>query len=217
MGTNGQPEKTKSSLDWDGIRRQADIIGERLAMAENETSEELAEIWQRRAVQLAQLPEDDEKGEQVELLLVRIGREVFGLEVAYVHDIRPIEGMTRVPRTPAWIGGVVNVHGQILTALRLEHFFGLSSVSERETGIGQQFLVLVQTGQAEMVLIVQEVIAVQAFPLTQVQSSSGTIRGIRPEFVKGVIAKEVNEDLLVFLDLPTILADQKLFVHEEVL
>jgi purine-binding chemotaxis protein CheW len=220
MGTNGHHEKTKRDLDWDVIRRQVAAIGDRLAMVEEENPEDLAVIWQRRAVQLARLPEQDDKDEQVELLLVRIGREIFGLEVGFVHDIRVLEGITRVPRTPPWIAGVVNVHGQILTALRLEQFFGLASSNgkERENGNGTQYMVLVQAPQGEMVLIVKEVLAVETIKLGQVQNNTGTIRGIRPEFVRGVVPNATqNDEMLVFLDLPIILSDPKLIVREEAL
>lgn len=233
---NGKVAGGRRALDWDAIRQRVALMGDQLQAAEAETGEEdlaaMAAIWQQRAEALARVPIEENQGQRFELVLVRMGREVYGLEVQYVHDIRPLESITRVPRTPEWVGGVVNVRGRTLTALRLQAYFGLPSGLVGDAN-SKQLLVLVElpesetrvagasanggaaTGPRESALIVQEVIAVQAFSTSQLQDASGVIRGVRPEYVRGVATRD-DGSLLVVLNLPAILNDRQMVIHEDI-
>jgi purine-binding chemotaxis protein CheW len=190
----------------------------------------LEQVWARRAAQIAQVPLQAEEGRQIELVLVRLGREIYGLEVGHVFDIRPSREITPVPRLPQWVAGVVNVRGRILSAIDLGRFFGLGTTSlSAETGSSAagQYLVVVETPEMEVALLVDEVLAVQAIPDSQVQDAAGTVRGLSPEYVLGIASMATHPQshngnaagtaLLVILDLVAILADPQLIVNEEVL
>ena len=64
-------------------------------------------------------------------MVIRLGREVYGLETDYVFDIRPLESITHVPRVPDWVAGVVNLRGRIISVLDLQRFLGLPPVERR--------------------------------------------------------------------------------------
>jgi purine-binding chemotaxis protein CheW len=124
------------------------------------------------------------------------------------------------------VAGVVNVRGRILTALHLQHFFGLQASAEASSA--RPYLVLVETPESEggsgfavneAALVVQDVLAVQNFRASQIQESPGTIRGVRPEYVRGVtqLPGAVSDGLLVVLNLATILADKQLTIREEII
>jgi chemotaxis signal transduction protein len=49
-----------------------------------------------------------------------------------------------------------------------------------------------------------------------VQDATDIVRGIRPEYVRGVVERQDGDGLLVVLDLATLLADERLIVHEEI-
>jgi hypothetical protein len=75
------------------------------------------QVWERRAARLAQLPEEEDTGERIPLIMIQLGQEVFGLEATYVFDIRPLQHVVPVPRTPDWVVGVVNLRGRIISVV----------------------------------------------------------------------------------------------------
>jgi purine-binding chemotaxis protein CheW len=197
------------------------------------TPQEIAEVWARRAEELARVPPRDESDSRLELLVVRLARETYGFEAHLASDIQPAERVARVPRVPPWIAGVTNVRGRILSVLDLAHFFGLAPqgpAREREAqprdqersdgqATGQRVLVVVETPQMELALVVDEVLAIQQVPLNRIQDATDTLRGLPPEYVRGVVEKTAragNDGLVLILDLPALLADEKLIVDQEV-
>lgn len=186
----------------------------------------IAEIWARRAASLAQVPPEPERGDQVELLLVQLAREIYGFEARHAYDIRSAQGIARVPRVPVWVAGVTNLRGRILSVLDLARFFGLPSGAEEQDVEDDGFLVAVETAQMELALLVDRVLAVEEVPLSQVKEATERVRGLPAEYVRGVldghdIANDdepvSNRGMIVVLDLPALLADERLIVNEEML
>ena len=206
-------------------------------MAEDEIApEELEQIWARRAANLAKLPDQDETGEQTTLLLIRLGRELYGLDARHIDRIEPVNNITRVPRVPNWVTGVTNLRGRVLSVVDLVRFFGLPPASG-DTSLGrhtdgddngqettERRLVVVNTPEIEIALLVDDVLAIETLPAKWVQETVGTVRGLRPEYVRGVTRRrkvsedttEGNKALLTVLELSALLADERLIIHEEV-
>ncbi len=203
-------------FDWEDVRQRLAAVSAALAGLNEAPPEVRQRIWARRAAQLARVPVQEEEGEQIELVLVRLGREVYGLDAGFVLDIRPAGQITRVPRVPDWVAGVVNLRGRILSVLDLSRFFGLPE--EGDAG----HLVVVETPEMEIALLVDDVLAVEALPASKIQEASDTLCSIRPEYVRGVaecqsVSTPANgAGMLVVLNLPALLADKRLIVEEEI-
>jgi purine-binding chemotaxis protein CheW len=223
-----RPSHGTRNFDWEKARQRIATAQAALAAMDADATnpEVLQQVWARRAAQLAQEPTREDPGERLELVLVRLGRELYGLDAQYVFDIRPVEQITRVPRVPPWVAGVINLRGRILSVIDLRGFFGLAPAEQEEAG-EKGFLVVVETPEMEVALLVDEALSVEALPASQMQEVDGVIRGLRPEYVRSV-AERRNGDatqveptngtstMLVILDLPALLADKDLIIHKEV-
>jgi purine-binding chemotaxis protein CheW len=214
------------SFDWQEIRQRIAIAEAALAEMDQTTPEVMERVWARRAAQLAQAPPQEDKGGQMVLELIRLGREIYGLEAQYVFDNWPLEQITPVPRVPDWVAGVVNLRGRILSVIDLRRYFGLPAVEESEDNEPAEdfrsvaevpYLVVVETPDMEVALLVDDVLTVKALPTHRMQAPTSAIRGIPAEYVQGVIERSNGYDAqtVVVLDLPTLLADGRLIVHEE--
>jgi purine-binding chemotaxis protein CheW len=179
-------------------------------------------IWAERAAQFAEAPSTEDEGERVDLLVVRLGREFYGLEAEYVFRIRPAVQIAPVPRVPSWVAGIANERGRILSVLDVQAFLGLPTAADEEAQ-GQPSLIIVETPEMELALLVDEVLELQTIQTSRVQRATDTTRSIPAEYVHGVVAD--LDDLylqggesatLVILDLRTLLADESLIVHEEI-
>jgi purine-binding chemotaxis protein CheW len=242
---NQKSEIETRDFDWEGMRQRIATAGMALSGLDETAPEVLQEVWARRAAQLARVPVEEERGEQIDLVLVRLGRELYGLNAQHVADIKPLEQITRVPRVPDWVAGVVNLRGRIYSVVNLRRFFGLAGAerdgndrkrSDETRSLGENgFLVVVEVPAMEVALLVEDVLNVEALPANQIQEATGTVRGLRPEYVHGV-AERRNRDatrssstdgnlakvsassnaMLIVLNLPALLADERLIVHEEI-
>jgi chemotaxis signal transduction protein len=93
-----------------------------------------------------------------------------------------------------------------------------------EKGGQENHLVVVRVSEMEMALLVADVLAVETIPASRMQEAAGTVRGLRPEYVRGVAERRGSvgapangkATMITVLDLPALLADERLIVHEEI-
>ena len=224
MGNETADYGQKRTFDWQAMSEQIASASAALHGMDEMAPEAMQELWARRAAKLAQVPADDVDGKRIDLVLIRLGREIYGLEAIYVSDIKPLEQITRVPRVPDWVAGVVNQRGRIYSVVNLQRFFKLPAAeSEGQTAPRRPFLLMVEIPEMEVALLADDVLSIEAIPAARIKDAIGTVRGLPPEYVRGV-ARRQNRDakesaassLLVVLDLPTILADERLIVREEI-
>jgi purine-binding chemotaxis protein CheW len=88
-------------------------------------------------------PENQTDGDAMageQFIVFRLGDQEYGLPIAAVHEIaRPPDRITRLPRIPEFIDGVMNLRGIVVPIVDLRRKFGLEP---RERGSGQRILVL---------------------------------------------------------------------------
>ncbi len=227
MNTSGADTGWKHSNDRQDARERIAMTNVALAGSDRATPEMVRQIWARRAAQLAQVPDQEDKGEQIELVVIQLGRERYGLDARLVFGIKHVEQVARVPRVPEWVAGVVNVRGRILSVVDLRRFFGLPAAGPSEGEPDEAIkalshLVIVETPEMEVALLTDGVLAVEKVAVSRIQDTSDTVRGLRPGYTRGVVEFEGGEPgangktLVVVLDLLALLADERLIVREEI-
>lgn len=63
-------------------------------------------------------------------LAFRLGNQEYGLEILKVHEIVGATGITRVPRAPWGMRGVITVRGRVVPVISLRDRFGMPSRPE---------------------------------------------------------------------------------------
>jgi purine-binding chemotaxis protein CheW len=182
-------------------------------------SDILNQIFTRRAAQIARPIEEAEKGEQIELVLFRIGKELFGLDVLSILDIHPCTSITPLPRVPQWIAGLTNIGGHILAVLDLQAFLGLSKPeTQNDETPASSYLVRISAHEMELALRVDEVLAIEVLPTSKIQEKTDVTRNLPPETIRGVYDQNTAErPLVLILNLAYLLADPRLIIQEEML
>lgn len=215
--------KTHTAVDWQAVRHQIDQASQKLASSEEISPAALEQAWARRSAQIAQKIEADQQGEIVKAAIVSLDNELYGLDVQYIFDIRVLERITFVPGVPAWVLGVVNWRGRILSVIDLRRFLGLPSNkgSEDKAKTAQRLLVL-QAGEMEVGIQADEVFLIQSIPVSKINTSDGMARAIKPELVNGLFMPlgqdaQSQQEIVVLLNLPALLADPRLVIREEIL
>jgi purine-binding chemotaxis protein CheW len=177
-------------------------LWEELNQDETERQEQnLRNQLEQRAKQYAAQPEDTiayAEDEIIRVLAFRLGKERYGVDVTIVRNVRTIEKITRVPATPMFYHGVVNVRGQIISVLDLRLFFGLIA-----DDLSKLELILVESSDLSIALLAEHIEEVQIIPLTHIEA--GNVR----------YARGVTKERLIILDTDILLSDERLIVGGE--
>ena len=170
---------------------------------------EINRILRERAKKLAaQLSPDEESAAGREIVEFLLGGERYGIESTYIREVYPLKEYTVIPCTPAFVLGVINIRGQVLSVVDIGRFFELPA-----RGIADLNRVIVlAAGDLEFGILADEVVGVRVIAARDLQPSLPTLTGIRAEYLKGVTG-----DRVTVLDAARILDDKNLIVHQEVL
>lgn len=89
-------------------------------------------------------------------VVFRIGREEYGLDSLTAKEIQEMLPITRVPKTPDYIKGVVNLRGEIIPVISLRKKFNLPEVELTE----DTRIIIVRLNDTSVGIIVDAVVEV---------------------------------------------------------
>ncbi len=118
----------------------------------------------------------------------------FGLDVLKVQEIIRYRQMTRVPLASPVVRGLINLRGQIVTALDLRRRLGLADRPDDQEPLN----VVVQTEDGAVSLLVDEIGDVLTVPESAFERPPETLRGPARELIRG--AYKLDNQLLLILD-----------------
>lgn len=118
----------------------------------------------------------------------------FGVEVRKVQEVIRYQEMTRVPLAPPVIKGLINLRGQIVTALDLRRRLELSPRPDGQLPMN----VVVRTDEGAVSLLVDEIGDVLEVTDETFERPPETIDGVARELIRGVY--KLRERLLLILD-----------------
>ena len=133
---------------------------------------------------------------QVLFLVFRLGEEEFGLPIAAVDEVARVpDRITRVPKTPKFLEGVVNLRGEVLAIVDQRRRFGMPPLSDTQT----RRLVVVRTQRHRAGLIVDSVSEVLRVAPDAVDPAPD-LTGEAVRLVDGVINLEPSSRIILLLD-----------------
>lgn len=137
--------------------------------------------------------------EFLQVVSFKVGQEEFGIEILSVQEIIRVQELTRVPNSPEFVDGVLNLRGKVIPVIALRKRFGLpQQAHDKETRI-----VVLETHNIVIGLIVDSVSEVLRIPADAVVPPP-RLGTIEKEFVSGV--GKLDNRLLILLDLERIVS-----------
>lgn len=137
--------------------------------------------------------------DEVQLVVFTIGAEEYGIEVNQVQEIIKLLPITRVPKSPDFIEGVINLRGNVIPVVNVHHRLGL----EKRENTEKTRIVVVEVQRNSVGLIVDQVLEV--LYLSQSAFEPPTVAGnlTNTAFIKGI--GKLNGRLILLLDLDALL------------
>ena len=182
-------------------------LGPRLSFHDDYLSpQQLRQILEERARALARPPDTPEEGTRVQIVTFRLGQEYYAVEAGYAEHIFRLREWTPVPGTPEFCVGVVNLRGRIVSVVDLHAFFGLDHVPVQDDAQ----VIVVKVDGLEVGLVVNEVRSVGPLLLEKLAPVLPTTSQVAAEYTRGV-----TPEMVVLLDLPALMRDRRIIVHQE--
>lgn len=141
-------------------------------------------------------------------LTFKLSDESYGLDILRVQEIIGMMPVTRVPRTPAFVRGVINLRGRVIPVVDLRLKFEAPSAVDTELTC----IVVVQlAGQATVMgVVVDEVSEVLDLAVDQIEETPDFGAGVEAEFVRGI--GKVEGHVIMLLDIARVLSGEELSV-----
>lgn len=146
-------------------------------------------------------------------LTFRLERELLALEVARVREVLDLCPITRVPRTPDYMRGVINLRGSVIPVIDLHLRFGLASA---ETTIESRIVVLELNHEGETIVVgvltdsVHDVIEIDS---EHIDASPQMGTRWRTDFVTGI--GKYKDQFILLLDIDRVFANRDAVAHAE--
>jgi purine-binding chemotaxis protein CheW len=185
-----------------------------VATLEDKAKEETRLLLQQRAAELAQpiAPFITDTIANT-LVILKNNNCQMALNVGYVREIIPLEGASLVPGVPAFIVGVINWRGNILTLVNIEIFLRQGSSRGYTTNapaVQKQSVVLVESDGFDFGLLCEDFPTIRQQAVAEFSPVASSILDYSTDYLIGV-----NADGVLLLDLPKVIASSSFLVNQE--
>ncbi len=136
--------------------------------------------------------------EIVQLVTFKLGNEEFALDILKVQEINRMVEITKVPKAPDFVEGVINLRGRVIPIVDIRKKFHLNiKEATKETRI-----IVVNIMSKTIGLIVDSVSEVLRINSSTIQPPPPLIAGLDSDYIKGV--GKLDERLIILLDIDKI-------------
>ncbi|KAA0564198.1 chemotaxis protein CheW [Rossellomorea aquimaris] len=137
--------------------------------------------------------------EDLKLIVFQLVDKEYAIPVDQVRSIEKLEHITRVPRTPSYVKGVINLRGVVTPIIDLRSRFDISSSEPTES----TRVIIVGLEDKEVGLIVDAANDVLDVEREMIEPSPEVVGVVEAEYIGGVVKQ--NKRLLILLHLDKIL------------
>ena len=142
-----------------------------------------------------------------------LGGELFGVEVIRAREILSVTPVTKVPQTPDYLLGVINLRGQVVPVVDMRLKLGLAAGAETEDTCIIVVEVLVD---GESIIVgaladaVREVLEIRS---DQIEPAPRLGTRLKTEFITGM--GNVDEQFLILLNIDRVFSSEELAVVQD--
>ena len=148
------------------------------------------------------LKKETRSEELLQLVVFQLGEEEFGLDIMQVQEIIRIPEITRIPHSPDYVKGVINLRGKIITVINLDTRFGM----EQKLHDDNSRIIVAEVDENVVGMVVDSVSEVLRLPLSTVEPVPEIISTkINANYLKGV--GKLEDRMLILLDITKVVME----------
>lgn len=143
--------------------------------------------------------------ETTQFIVVRLGEELYGIDIQYVDNIVRMQHITRVPKVQEYLKGVINLRGEVIPVMSIRIKMELA---EDEYTKATRIIILKLEQQGNIGIIVDEVNEVVTLNASQIEKIAYDSKDEKDNFIFA-IGKYGDGGLISLLDLNTVVDDRE--------
>lgn len=140
---------------------------------------------------------------EMKVIIFELLDKEYAIEVEAVQSIERVISITRVPKTPSYVKGVINLRGVVTPIVDLGERFGLKPVEMSNN----TRIIIVSLADYEVGLIVDAANDVLDIPIESIELQPKVVGSVESEFISGLA--KIEKRLFVMLDLSKVLEPLK--------
>jgi purine-binding chemotaxis protein CheW len=141
----------------------------------------------------------NETNELLQLISFELNDEVFGIDIKAVQEIIRLMPITKVPNSPDFVDGMINIRGRVIPVINLRCRMGMMG---KEHDNSTRIIVVELMGNTTG-FIVDAVNEVLRIPVSITEAPPEIVAGVNSEYIKSV--GKLEDRLLILIDLEKIL------------
>ena len=197
----------KKTIDWAAAHRRIEIAGNTFERDFQPQKEEKERILQARAKTLSAEYRTTESGESIDVVEFHLADERYAVAAQYVRAVHTLNDLTKIPCTPSFVLGIINVRGQFLSVIDIKKYFNFPPKKIE----GAHKVIILCSDEMEFGIVADDVAGVRRVFLSELQPSLPALVGIQEEYLVGI-----TNDRMVIFNANALLSDKKIVVNEQV-
>ena len=155
-----------------------------------------------------------EISETTQYLTFKLEDEVFALDISKVREILDFTIITKVPRTPEFMRGVINLRGNVVPVVDMRLKFWMSRT---EKTVNTCIIIVEVTVDGEKIILgtladsVQEVLDLDA---EHIEPAPKIGTRLRTEFIKGMGKRDAH--FIIIIDIDKVFSSEELTLVQDI-
>jgi purine-binding chemotaxis protein CheW len=148
------------------------------------------------------------QGTELKVIVFQLKDKEYAIPVQQVRSIEKVHHITRVPRTPDFVKGVINLRGVVTPIIDLRKRFGLEEAALSEN----TRVIIVTLDEIEVGFIVDAANDVVDIPTEAIEPAPEVVDAVQVDYINGVA--KIGKRLLILLNLEKVLSNRELKVEK---
>jgi purine-binding chemotaxis protein CheW len=147
-------------------------------------------------------------------LSFQLGKELFALNVSKVLTILEMKPITKVPNSPEYLRGVINLRGNVLPVIDMRIKFGMSATEFTTNTCIIVLSVEIEGETIQLGILVDSVDSVIEIKDTEIEESPTIGTKYKVEFIQGMY--HLEDGFIMLLNIDLIFSNDELMIAQEV-
>lgn len=140
---------------------------------------------------------------ELQFVVFKLGNEEYGVNIMQVKEIVPYKEPVKVPNTPNFIEGIINLRSQIIPIVNLRKRFNITGESVNE----ETRIIVMNIDSKQVGFIVDDASEVRTINEEDIENPPEIIAGIERKYITGI--GKIGERILILLDLDKLFSEKE--------
>lgn len=136
-------------------------------------------------------------------VVFKLDQEQYGIEITKVYYIERYQDILKIPNTPPYIEGVINLRGEVLPIYNLRKKFNLA----HRNIDGETKIIITRANDTQIGFIVDSVSEIINIESELVEEAPDIVTGIHRKYISSIA--KVEDRMIILLDVDLVLSEEE--------